>query len=67
MYLTDTTAYRPCAFFISSIACTSSFREYLELRRIEAIAANNKIYYGADIPNAFLDVTVASPKVSAAE
>lgn len=29
-------------------------REFLELRRIEAIAANNKIYYGSNIPNVFL-------------
>ncbi|VDL73194.1 unnamed protein product [Nippostrongylus brasiliensis] len=27
--------------------------EYLELRRIEAIAKNNKIFYGQDIPSAF--------------
>jgi len=27
---------------------------YLEMKRIEAIASNNKIYYGADIPNFFL-------------
>uniref|UniRef100_A0A9J2PQP8 Band 7 domain-containing protein n=1 Tax=Ascaris lumbricoides TaxID=6252 RepID=A0A9J2PQP8_ASCLU len=29
-------------------------KEFLELRRIEAIAANNKIYYGSNIPNVFL-------------
>ncbi|VDO63173.1 unnamed protein product [Haemonchus placei] len=29
------------------------FREYLELRRIEAIAKNNKIFYGQDIPSVF--------------
>jgi hypothetical protein len=31
-------------------------KEYLELRRIEAIATNNKIYYGASIPQAFIDL-----------
>ncbi|XP_064623493.1 erlin-2-B-like [Lineus longissimus] len=30
-------------------------KEYLELRKYEAIAANNKIYFGADIPKMFLD------------
>lgn len=29
-------------------------KEFLELKRIEAIAANNKIYYGSSIPNVFL-------------
>ncbi|VDK17296.1 unnamed protein product [Anisakis simplex] len=29
--------------------------EFLELRRIEAIGANNKIYYGSNIPNVFLN------------
>lgn len=29
-------------------------KEYLDLKRIEAISANNKIYYGSDIPNMFL-------------
>jgi len=41
-------------------------KEYLELRRIEAIASNNKIYYGADIPSAFLltpDMASSSPTV----
>ncbi|KAF8383023.1 hypothetical protein PRIPAC_72165 [Pristionchus pacificus] len=28
--------------------------EYLELQRVEAIANNNKIYYGSDIPKVFL-------------
>jgi len=28
--------------------------EYLEVKRIEAISANNKIYYGTNIPNFFL-------------
>lgn len=30
-------------------------KEYLELRRYEAIAANNKVYFGRDIPNMFYD------------
>jgi len=29
--------------------------EYLELKRIEAIGSNNKVYFGADIPKMFLD------------
>jgi len=29
-------------------------KEYLEVKRIDAIAANNKIYYGSHIPNFFL-------------
>lgn len=28
--------------------------QYLELRKYEAIAQNNKIFYGSDIPNMFL-------------
>ncbi|KAL3983032.1 Erlin-2 [Acanthocheilonema viteae] len=39
--------------------------EFLELKRIEAIAMNNKIYYGSQIPNAFLDIDFPSvPKRS---
>lgn len=34
-------------------------KEYLELRRYEAIASNNKVYFGRDIPNMFYDT---SPK-----
>lgn len=30
-------------------------KEYLELRRYEAIAANNKVYFGRDIPNMFYE------------
>ncbi len=30
--------------------------EYLEFIRIQAIASNNKIYYGTSIPNMFLDI-----------
>jgi len=29
--------------------------EYLELKRIEAIGSNNKVYFGSDIPKMFLD------------
>uniref|UniRef100_A0A914WJ79 Uncharacterized protein n=1 Tax=Plectus sambesii TaxID=2011161 RepID=A0A914WJ79_9BILA len=29
-------------------------KEYLELKRIEAIASNNKIFYGPSIPSVFL-------------
>lgn len=36
------------------------FREYLELKRIEAIAKNNKIFYGQDIPSAFFHSEVAA-------
>jgi len=28
--------------------------QYLEIKRVEAVAANNKIYYGSNIPNFFL-------------
>jgi len=48
--------------------------EYLELKRIDAISTNNKIYYGSNIPNFFLgndwnslaanSVTADSPKVT---
>lgn len=33
-------------------------REYLELKRYEALALNNKIYFGSDIPNMFLQANV---------
>ncbi|KAG1714493.1 Erlin-2 [Nymphon striatum] len=36
--------------------------EFIELQRIEAIAGNNKIYFGPSIPNMFLDG--ANPQVS---
>lgn len=36
--------------------------EYLELKRYEAIAANNKIYFGKDIPNMFFDVQSKAEK-----
>ena len=31
--------------------------EFLELTKIQAIASNNKVYYGNNIPNMFFDVT----------
>lgn len=34
-------------------------REYLELKRYDALARNNKIYFGNDIPNMFLQATVS--------
>ncbi|EYB82446.1 hypothetical protein Y032_0360g3455 [Ancylostoma ceylanicum] len=34
--------------------------EYLELKRIEAIAKNNKIFYGQDIPSAFFHSEAAA-------
>lgn len=33
-------------------------KEYLELKKYEALALNNKIYFGSDIPNMFLQATV---------
>lgn len=29
-------------------------KEFLELKRIEAMASNNKVYFGPDIPNMFI-------------
>lgn len=42
--------------------------DYLELKRIEAIGANNKIYYGSDIPSVFLsgDLSTAAAAAPAA-
>uniref|UniRef100_A0A1I7XS45 PHB domain-containing protein n=1 Tax=Heterorhabditis bacteriophora TaxID=37862 RepID=A0A1I7XS45_HETBA len=39
-------------------------KEYLELKRIEAIAKNNKIYYGQDIPNVFFQADEATQLLS---
>ncbi|XP_030025982.1 erlin-2 isoform X1 [Manduca sexta] len=33
-------------------------KEYLELKKYEALALNNKIYFGSDIPNMFLQANV---------
>jgi len=41
--------------------------EYLELKLIEAIAANNKIYYGSSIPQAFLTQVAGFDQASASE
>lgn len=35
-------------------------RQYLELRKFEAIAANNKVYFGSDIPKMFVQGGCAS-------
>lgn len=37
-------------------------KEYLELKRYEALANNNKIYFGNDIPNMFLQANVGDLK-----
>jgi len=44
-------------------------KEFLELKRIEAIASNNKIFYGPSIPSVFLAdpqqaFTVKHPEVT---
>ena len=36
--------------------------EFLELKRIEAIAANSKVYFGSDIPSMFIEGTGAPHK-----
>lgn len=41
--------------------------EYLELKKVEAIAANNKIYYGSSIPNAFISTDTFAPKSHSSE
>lgn len=41
--------------------------EYLELRRYEALAANNKVYFGNSIPDMFLDHSAGSAAGSAAQ
>lgn len=33
-------------------------KEYLELQRYQALAKNNKIYFGSDIPNMFLQANI---------
>ncbi|KAM5142251.1 erlin-1 isoform 1-T2 [Mantella aurantiaca] len=37
--------------------------QYLELLKYQAISANNKIYFGSDIPSMFLDSTSLKPPV----
>ena len=45
--------------------------EYLELKRYEALAANQKIYFGPDIPNTFISTandfqaTKTGPEIAA--
>ena len=39
--------------------------EFLELRRIEAIGANNKVYFGASIPSMFIEGS--GPRPAAAQ
>lgn len=34
--------------------------EYLELKRLEAIAMNSKIYFGSDLPKMFVETSQAS-------
>ncbi|CAK1555740.1 unnamed protein product [Leptosia nina] len=38
-------------------------REYLELKKYEALALNNKIYFGSDIPNMFLQASVGDTAI----
>lgn len=33
--------------------------EYIELKKYEAVASNNKIYFGDKIPNMFLDTSAS--------
>lgn len=33
-------------------------KEYLELKKYEALSQNNKIYFGSDIPNMFVQASV---------
>ena len=61
-----------CILTTSSLFCQLILsRDYLELRKIEAIEKNNKVYYGNNIPSMFLDtksdakhVVAANQKVS---
>ncbi|VDD90968.1 unnamed protein product [Enterobius vermicularis] len=46
----------------STVTNEHLYSEYLELKKIEAIAANNKIYYGSNIPNAFISSELLLPK-----
>lgn len=39
---------------------------YLEMKRIEAIGANSKVYFGADIPSMFIDGAAVAPSTAAA-
>merc|ERR1719370_2263746 len=39
-------------------------KEFLELKRIEAMASNNKVYFGPDIPNMFISENQDSKRIS---
>merc|ERR1719308_254706 len=39
-------------------------KEFLELKRIEAMASNNKVYFGPDIPNMFISEDQDSKRIS---
>merc|ERR1719348_1911158 len=39
-------------------------KEFLELKRIEAMASNNKVYFGPDIPNMFISEDQDSKRLS---
>jgi len=39
--------------------------EYIELKKYEALAANNKVYFGNSIPNMFVDFQQAAAAVAA--
>merc|ERR1719312_1426214 len=39
-------------------------KEFLELKRIEAMASNNKVYFGPDIPNMFISEDQDSKSIS---
>ena len=38
--------------------------EYIELKKYEALAANNKVYFGNSIPNMFVDFQQAAASAS---
>jgi len=40
--------------------------EYIELKKYEALAANNKVYFGNSIPSMFVDFQQAAAAASAA-
>jgi len=40
-------------------------KDFLELKRIEAIANNNKVYFGPDIPNMFIENKDKDPSLDA--
>jgi len=40
--------------------------EYLEMKKYEALAANNKIYFGNSIPNMFVDFSTLADHLAVA-